>query len=157
MGSSKSNDSIELPDSPQPSQLPLVVEQTVLPGSFTVKGDLIADERTLIEGQVKGDVLVPDHQVRIGRTGRVVGEVFAKIIIVEGKVNGNLSAQEDLTLRPSAQVHGNLVAAQVRLEDGCSFRGTVDMDTMARTAAISEARKKTLALLPGAGRRTGQD
>ena len=79
MGSPKSHDSIELSDSPQPSQPPpdLVAEQTFLPGSFTVKGDLIADEKTLIEGQVKGDVLVRDHQVRIGRTERVEGEVFA--------------------------------------------------------------------------------
>jgi hypothetical protein len=49
------------------------------------------------------------------------------VITIEGRVEGNLDAQEQIILRGSAIVEGNITAPRVVLEDGARFRGGVDM------------------------------
>jgi cytoskeletal protein CcmA (bactofilin family) len=57
----------------------------------------------------------------------VKADIGARVITVEGTVEGNLNAQEQIILRGSALVHGNIKAPRVVLEDGSRFRGGVDM------------------------------
>jgi cytoskeletal protein CcmA (bactofilin family) len=49
------------------------------------------------------------------------------VVAVEGEVEGNLDAEEQVVLRSSAKVQGDITAPRVVLEDGASFRGLVDM------------------------------
>jgi cytoskeletal protein CcmA (bactofilin family) len=47
--------------------------------------------------------------------------------VVEGEVFGSLYGQEDVSIRQSGKVQGNIVAPRVTLEDGSTFRGSIDM------------------------------
>ena len=55
--------------------------------------------------------------------------MHAKVVSVAGEVHGNLFAGEQILIRRSATMLGNLTAPRVGLEDGCCFRGSVDMET----------------------------
>jgi cytoskeletal protein CcmA (bactofilin family) len=44
-----------------------------------------------------------------------------------GEVEGNLDGLEQIILRQSSKVRGNLVAPRVSLEDGSDFKGSIDM------------------------------
>jgi cytoskeletal protein CcmA (bactofilin family) len=61
----------------------------------------------------------------------VKADVHAKAVSVAGEVHGNLVASEQIVIRKTATMLGNLTAPRVGLEDGCCFRGSVEMETPA--------------------------
>jgi cytoskeletal protein CcmA (bactofilin family) len=95
--------------------------------SITIKGEVKGDEDLLIQGRIDGSVTLKEHAVTVGPEGEVKADIGARVITVEGKVEGNLSAQEQVILRTSSRVQGNISAPRVVLEDGARFRGGVDM------------------------------
>jgi cytoskeletal protein CcmA (bactofilin family) len=80
---------------------------------------------------VEGKIDLPQHSVVIGRSGRVTADIHAKLVSVEGEVRGNLFAGEQILIRRTATMLGNLTAPRVSLEDGCRFKGSVDMEAQA--------------------------
>ena len=48
--------------------------------------------------------------------------------VVEGEVEGDLIGEEDVTVKPSGSVLGNIMGPRVSLESGCRFKGSIDMD-----------------------------
>ncbi len=101
---------------------------TIGPSIF-IKGDLSGDEDLVIEGRVEGKIDLKQHNVTIGKNGRVRADVFGNTVVVEGEVDGNLFAQQQAILRQSGAVRGNISAPRVMLEDGSRFRGSIDMDS----------------------------
>jgi len=68
------------------------------------------------------------HNVTIGKNGRVKADVFGRVVTVEGEVDGNVFAAEQAVLRQSGAVRGNITSPRVTLEDGSRFKGSIDMD-----------------------------
>ena len=101
----------------------------VIGQSITVKGDVSGDEDLLIQGSVHGTVKLSQHNVTIGATGKVKADVHGRMVIVEGEVDGDLKAQEQIILRHTARVEGSISAPRVALEDGAVFRGGIEMDS----------------------------
>ena len=100
--------------------------------SISVVGDLSGDEDLTILGRVEGKIDLPKHSVTIGQSGRVKGDIHARIVSVAGEVRGDLVAGEQIVIRKTATMLGNLAAPRVGLEDGCSFRGSVEMESPER-------------------------
>ena len=111
---------------------------TIGPSIF-IQGDLSGDEDLVIEGRVEGKIDLKQHNVTIGRNGRVRADVFGTTVVVEGEVDGNLFAQEQAVVRQSGAVRGNITAPRVMLEDGSRFRGSIDMES-SKDAAAAEHR-----------------
>lgn len=99
--------------------------------SITIIGDVTGDEDLTILGRVEGKIDLPKNSVTIGQGGRVKADVHAKAVSVAGEVHGNLVASEQIVIRKTATMLGNLTAPRVGLEDGCCFRGSVEMETPA--------------------------
>jgi cytoskeletal protein CcmA (bactofilin family) len=93
-----------------------------------INGDISGDENLIIEGKVDGKIRLGAHQVDIGQSGRVKADVMAKIIKIAGEVRGDLTATEKVIILRSGNVHGNIVAPRMTLEDGAIFKGSIDMD-----------------------------
>jgi cytoskeletal protein CcmA (bactofilin family) len=100
---------------------------SVLGPSIRFKGELIADEDLVIQGQVEGSIL-HTRSLTIGAQGRVQGDVKARRINVEGTVHGDLYALEGVTLRQGAFVTGNVFANKISISEGARLNGRVDMD-----------------------------
>jgi len=121
------------PQPPAPSAPPPVVgegrhEHAAIGASISILGDLKGEEDLTILGRVEGKIDLPQHSVVIGRSGRVTADIHAKLVSVEGEVRGNLFAGEQILIRRTATMLGNLTAPRVSLEDGCRFKGSVDME-----------------------------
>ena len=108
--------------------------RAVIGASLDLQGELSGEEDLLIEGRVQGRIQLPQHAVTIGAKGRVSAGVHARLITIEGEVDGNLVAEEMLVLKKSARVRGDLVAPRVVIEDGARFKGTIDMEPAAKPA-----------------------
>ncbi len=92
-----------------------------------IKGELRGEEDLVIEGRIEGKIEFRQNNVTIGKNGRVKADIYGKHISVEGEVQGNLQGEEQLVLRQSSNVRGNITAPRVTLEDGCHFKGSIDM------------------------------
>jgi cytoskeletal protein CcmA (bactofilin family) len=79
----------------------------------------------------------------------VKANISGRVVTVEGEVEGDLRAQEQVILRSSARVQGDLTAPRVVLEDGANFRGLVDMGEASRHDAPSRARQDATATSRG--------
>jgi len=97
--------------------------------SIQVDGKLKGDEDLVIEGKVKGTVELKNNSVTIGNQGDVQADIYAHSIFVDGRMDGNLVASEQVVIRKSARVKGSIAAPRVSLEDGAQFNGSIDMDT----------------------------
>jgi cytoskeletal protein CcmA (bactofilin family) len=122
--------------------------------SITIRGEVTGDEDLLIQGHVEGSVNLKQHAVTVGAEGEVKADITARIITVEGRVEGNLKAEEQVILRSAAIVEGDIAAPRVVLEDGARFRGGVDMgETLerGRTADRPNQASTPAAARPAAG------
>ena len=93
-----------------------------------INGDISGDENLVIEGRVDGKIHLGAHQVEIGQSGRVKADIRAKVIKIAGEVRGDLTGTEKVIILRSGNVHGNIVAPRMTLEDGAIFKGSIDMD-----------------------------
>jgi cytoskeletal protein CcmA (bactofilin family) len=120
------------PSAPQP-EAPRRAERTPSPASsgevatigrsIAIQGQVTGDEDLLIQGSVDGSVDLKQHAVTVGPDGEVKASIVGRVVTVEGKVEGNITADEQVILRTSASVQGDITAPRVVLEDGSRFRG----------------------------------
>ena len=76
---------------------------SILGPTLRFKGELAADEDLVIHGQVEGSV-GPAPRVTIGPEATVKATVTADVIVIEGKVEGDLKAQTSVAV-PMAPTH----------------------------------------------------
>lgn len=116
-------------------------ESATIGRSIRIRGEVAGDEDLLIQGHVDGTVQLKEHSVTVGADGEVTANITARIVTVEGTVEGDITADEQVTLRPTADVVGDITAPRVILDDGARFRGGVDMgETSARGRSEPEKR-----------------
>lgn len=102
--------------------------QTVHIGkSVIINGDLSGSEDLTIEGQVDGKIELRQNILTIGPNGRIKAQVFAKVVVVQGEVQGNITATERVDVRDAGSVDGDLSAPRIAIADGAHFRGSIDM------------------------------
>ena len=102
-------------------------ERAAIGRSITIRGEVTGNEDLLIQGHVDGSVDLKKQAVTVGQEGEVKANITGRIVTVEGLVEGNLNAEEQVILRSSARVQGDITAPRVVLEDGANFRGGLDM------------------------------
>jgi len=95
--------------------------------SVIIKGELSGSEDLTIEGQVDGKIELKQNILTIGPNGKIKASVFAKAVVVQGEVHGNITATERVDIRDNGSVDGDLSAPRVAIADGAHFRGSIDM------------------------------
>jgi cytoskeletal protein CcmA (bactofilin family) len=106
---------------------------------MALRGELQGEEDVVLQGRIEGKVDFAQHTVTIGKEGRLKANVKARVVVVEGEIEGDLVCGEQILIRRSGAVKGNLVAPRVTLEDGCKFKGAIDMDPQTAARAASAA------------------
>jgi cytoskeletal protein CcmA (bactofilin family) len=121
----------EKPAPPPPRPAPRS-DAAAMPGGTFFGPDVIVDgtisgrEAVVIEGTVRGKIQLAS-ELRIGTAARVEATVHASSVMVEGRLTGDVSADDRVELVASAVVDGNLKAPKIIVAEGAKFRGSVDM------------------------------
>ena len=110
-------------------------ERALLSPSIVVRGEVSGDEDLVIEGRIEGRINLRQNVVTVGAKGRVAAEIHARAVLVDGEVEGNMDAEEQVVLRKSSRVRGDIVAPRVTIEDGARFKGSIDMEPKQRASA----------------------
>lgn len=122
------------------NELNIINAGTYLEGTIETKGSV------QINGRVKGMVKAAD-EVRVGRSGEIVGEVYAKSARVAGKIEGDVYIEQKLTLEETSSLNGNLTAGKLIIDEGAFFNGKSDMGA---NRSMGTNGKKGLFEKPGA-------
>ena len=85
--------------------------------SVLIKGELSGSEDLTIEGQVEGKIELRQNVLTIGPNGRIKAQIFAKAVIIQGEVHGNITASERVDIRDNGSVEGDLAAPRVAIAD----------------------------------------
>lgn len=99
---------------------------TIGPG-VVVNGRITGEEDVCVQGRVEGTVVLDAHLI-VEADGEVVADLEVQSVAVHGTFNGNVVAQQVVTLHPGCAVTGNLRAPRIIIEEGARFRGNIDMD-----------------------------
>lgn len=113
-------------DTPKPLD-PSRSETAHIGKSVLIKGELSGSEDLYFDGEVEGSIDLGAHSLTIGPNGRIRANVRAKHVVVNGKVDGNISGSERVELRRSALMVGDIVTQRVVVEDGAFFKGQIDI------------------------------
>lgn len=113
----------------------------VIGRSIRIDGDLQGDEDLRIDGDVSGVIRLHNNTLTIGSEGKIRADVFAKSVIVDGRMEGDLFGSERVSIRANATVLGNITSPRVSLDDGARFKGSIEMDPEAVQAALGSAPK----------------
>ena len=112
-------------------------ETAVIGASIQIDGHLRGQEDLIIEGEVNGTVNLASNTLTIGNQAKIKANVFAHTVYVDGTMDGDLYGAEQVLVRKTARMKGNITSPRVSLEDGASFKGSIEMDPEAVKAAIS--------------------
>lgn len=100
----------------------------VIGKTVVIKGEVTGDENLIIEGKVEGSINLHAHELAVGKSGEVNADITAKVVRIEGQVEGDIIGNDVVTITRSGNVRGNIVSPRVTLEDGAKFKGSIDMD-----------------------------
>ncbi len=109
-------------------------EQATVGSSIAIKGDLVGEEDLVVHGRLEGTITLKQNSLLIGKDGHIKADVRARVIIVEGRVEGGLFGDEQVIIKKSGVVQGNIEAPRVALEDGCKFKGSIEMNVGTKVA-----------------------
>ena len=102
-------------------------ERAVIGAAIVINGEVKGAQDLLVNGRIEGKVSLADQSLTVGKQGRIKADMFAKLISIEGYVEGTIQCERKIVLRGTGTVRGNLIAPQVVLEEGCRFKGSIDM------------------------------
>lgn len=125
---------------------------TVIGAGTTITGEMSFDSDALILGAFEG-TLNAKGGLTVGVGGRCKAAVRVAQAVIEGSLSGDLTAEERIELRDSAQVQGDLTAPSLTVAEGACFTGHCAIGAGAATPKqvraphiISESKAISLAL-----------
>lgn len=113
--------------------------------TIEIYGDVVVtgNQGVHIEGRVDGTISLSDNILSVGKEGQINATINARAIFVAGRVDGDIKGDEQVVVQSSGIVRGNIVAPRVTLEDGCRFKGSIDMDAKPSAARASKGPSKS--------------
>lgn len=101
-------------------------QSTVIGKGMNVKGEISGTAPVEVWGSIDGTTGTR-NLVWVHQGGKVGGEINAGNVIVEGRVDGKITAEEKVDLRAACQVEGDISAKTVAIADGSFFQGHIQM------------------------------
>lgn len=89
-------------------------------------GKLRFKDTVRIDGRFEGEIS-SENTLIVGESGHVRADIKSEIVIVCGEVEGDIQANQQVTLHKTARVHGDLRTAALVVEEGAELNGQVDM------------------------------
>jgi cytoskeletal protein CcmA (bactofilin family) len=114
-------------DGGQRMDTPQTAEVAHIGRSVVIKGELSGSEDLYLDGQVEGSIELRDHSLTVGPNGTVKANVSAKGVVIQGKLDGSVTASDRVELRQSAVVTGDVTTQRISIEEGAFLKGKVDI------------------------------
>jgi cytoskeletal protein CcmA (bactofilin family) len=97
--------------------------RNTLANDVEIKGSIKFQQDLSVDGKVEGEITSPNGVLVVGQNAELRGEIKTKSVTVYGRVHGNITVDERCELKANAQLHGDLKAARLVIEEGATFVG----------------------------------
>ena len=104
------------------SEAPVVIG----PGMI-IKGNLHSEDDVFLDGEIEGDLDVENCRLMIGPHGKVIANVKAREVDIQGIMTGNVESTERTSIRASGQLMGDVRTGGIVIETGAQFKGKVEI------------------------------
>jgi len=118
-----------------------------LGSSLQMKGEITGTEDLVIDGSVEGRIHLHERKLTVGTTAKVMADIDARDVVVYGYLKGNVQAKGRVEIKKDGAIIGNLTTAQIVIEDGAGFKGTIEIDR----SVAEQAEKNVAARAAAAG------
>ncbi len=88
-----------------------------------ITGTIKFDGQMRIDGMVDGKIITNNGELVIGETCTVKATIKTKSAIIEGRVDGKITASDKVVLKQKAHLIGDLQAKTLVVEEGVVFAG----------------------------------
>ncbi len=124
-----------------------------LGSSLHVKGEISGNEDLYMEGTVEGLVHLDEPKLTVGATAKLTADVIAGEVIVYGSVKGNVRGKDKIEIKKDGSVNGDLTTAQIIIEDGAYFKGSIEIEKSAEKEGDKNvfSRTSSAPAMPAAG------
>src|SRR3954454_19732743 len=102
-----------------------------LSADVSIKGSVTFSSELVIDGQVEGDI-TSDGKLIVGEHGKVVGDIQAGSVTIQGSVRGNILASERCALNPGASLQGDIEAPRFAVDETATFIGSATIKASSR-------------------------
>lgn len=92
-------------------------------------GPLAGFEHYVVHGRVQGNGDIAGALL-IGADGLWVGNIVADVVVVKGRVQGNIHARFKLELRAGARIAGDVSSPVIAVAEGAVLQGRVSADSV---------------------------
>lgn len=101
---------------------------TTIGSMVKITGNITSEGNVIIHGTVeKGEVRIDGH-LTVGETAQISGNINADSVTVFGKVKGNITSANDLTIGGTGNIKGDVrVGTDFVIERGGAFLGKSEM------------------------------
>lgn len=100
---------------------------TLIASGAHVMGDIRFAGNLEVEGQITGNIIAEegaDARVRILPKGCVVGDVNVPLVVINGRIEGNIYSGQQIELAANAVVIGDLHYVLIEIEKGAQVNGS---------------------------------
>lgn len=112
-------------------------------GTVITAASLVSVADIRIDGTVNGAVLT-EGKVVIGEGGILVGNLVCCNADISGKVTGDVTAAETVTLTSTCVLNGNIGSNKLCIENGASFEGSCRIIDSGQLESLLDEFKKNL-------------
>jgi cytoskeletal protein CcmA (bactofilin family) len=106
--------------------------ETVIGVDSTITGELAIQGTVRVDGSIEGDIRA--DWVIVGETGSIRGNVQTRMMVVGGRIDGNIDASEIVELKDKAQIFGEICTAKLTVSEGALFDGQSSMKKKKETS-----------------------
>ena len=103
---------------------------TLLGRGSEFEGKLSFEGTVRIDGKLTGEIFSDDVLI-VGEGAEVRAEINVGSIIIEGNVQGNITAKRSVELHTPGKVRGNITTPSLYIEKGVIFDGNCQMESSA--------------------------
>ena len=137
---------------PASSRTPACISQGI-----RIKGEVTGSEDLFVDGLVDGKLNLTNGSLTVGPNGTVKADVYAREVIVRGKIEGKVTGREKVQLASTGQVLGEVQTDRLAIEEGALLKGKVEAgkqpaklsETKAAVAVATTKTSDTAALSSG--------
>ena len=146
--SSKSIPAASAPSSAAEAPRSHSVHPTTFVGKLlVVKGELSGNEALVVDGEVEGSITLHGQRLTVRPNGRIRGNIEARHVILQGRVEGDIQASDRVELFRSASLTGDISTARISIEEGAFFKGKLDIGKP-ESALMIETKSRATAAIP---------
>jgi len=129
--------------------------KNILSSDVEIKGTLKFANDLIIDGHIEGEIK-SDGDLTVGENANLKADIRTRSVTVFGKVHGNIFVTDRCELKQNAELHGDVTAGKLAIEEGATFMGSSTVGAVAK-GQTKPAQAQPAPAAPQGGNPQGED